>query len=274
MLSFWEKDEFLNYDHIIVGAGIVGLSTAISIKENYPKARVLVLERGTFPTGASTKNAGFACFGSLTEILSDLKLMPEQEVFDLVKLRWEGLQLLRERVGDEALDYHNLGGYELMRSADMPALEEMNRVNALLMPLFGQRVYQDRSEEIEKLESVAFQWDPLSIAWEHHFVALVIWKEKNGYNKDPPIDYKTFIPCDKEDKHISLGGWCFYQRWRKKHKWDKRKQEEGHYGREAAEIIRRLESVGFLWGETRKLLHPRKKADETTMHKNKKKLIL
>ena len=130
------------------------------------------------------------------------------------------------------------------------------------------------AEEIEKLESVAFQWDPLSIAWEHHFVALVIWKEKNGYNKDPPIDYKTFIPCDKEDKHISLGGWCFYQRWRKKHKWDKRKQEEGHYGREAAEIIRRLESVGFLWGETRKLLHPRKKADETTMHKNKKKLIL
>jgi len=151
MLSFWEKDEFLNYDHIIVGAGIVGLSTAISIKENYHKAGVLVLERGMFPTGASTKNAGFACFGSLTEILSDLKLMPEQEVFDLVKLRWEGLQLLRARVGDESLDYHNLGGYELMRSADMPALEEMNRVNALLMPLFGQRVYQDRSEEIEKL---------------------------------------------------------------------------------------------------------------------------
>lgn len=151
MLSFWEKDEFLNYDHIIVGAGIVGLSTAISIKEKDMKASVLVLERGTFPTGASTKNAGFACFGSLTEILSDLKLMPAQEVFDLVKLRWEGLQLLRERVGDEALDYQNMGGYELMRSSDMSALAEMSRVNELLRPLFGENVYQDRSDEIQKL---------------------------------------------------------------------------------------------------------------------------
>lgn len=151
MLSFWEKDEFLNYDHIIVGAGIVGLSTAISIKERHTKASVLVLERGTFPTGASTKNAGFACFGSLTEILSDLELMPEQEVFDLVKLRWEGLQLLRERVGDEALDYQNMGGYELMRSTDMPALTEMERVNELLRPLFGQDVYENCSNEVQKL---------------------------------------------------------------------------------------------------------------------------
>ncbi|MBO3698132.1 FAD-binding oxidoreductase [Roseivirga sp. E12] len=151
MLSFWEKDEFLNYDHIVIGAGIVGLSTAISIKESTPKARVLVLERGTFPTGASTKNAGFACFGSLTEILSDLKLMPESEVFNLVKLRWEGLQLLRARVGDKALDYQNLGGYELMRSPDMTAFEEMQKVNELLLPLFKEPVYHDRTSVLDKL---------------------------------------------------------------------------------------------------------------------------
>lgn len=151
MLSFWEKDEFLNYDHVIVGAGIVGLSTAISIKESTPKARVLVLERGTFPTGASTKNAGFACFGSLTEILADLELMPEDEVFDLVKLRWEGLQLLRKRVGDNGLDYQNLGGYELLRSNDIEALDQMDRVNKLLMPLFGKQVYHNNAEQISEL---------------------------------------------------------------------------------------------------------------------------
>ena len=67
MLSFWEKDFFIAYDHIVVGSGIVGLSTAIAIKEKQPNSRVLVLERGIFPTGASTKNAGFACFGSLSE---------------------------------------------------------------------------------------------------------------------------------------------------------------------------------------------------------------
>lgn len=151
MLSFWEKDEFLDYDHVIVGGGIVGLSTAISIKERAPKAKVLILEQGTFPTGASTKNAGFACFGSLTEVLADFRSLSESEVFNLVKLRWEGLQLLRKRVGDKGLDYHNLGGYELLRSSDMAAFQEMERVNDLLMPLFGEQVYYDHSDKIDHL---------------------------------------------------------------------------------------------------------------------------
>ncbi len=151
MLSFWEKDEFLSYDHIIVGAGIVGLSTAISIRESSPKAKVLVLEKGTFPTGASTKNAGFACFGSLTEILSDLKHLSSQKVFELVKLRWEGLQLLRERLGDETLDYQNFGGYELLRSTELAALQEIDRVNDLLRPLFGENVYHDCSDRIKEM---------------------------------------------------------------------------------------------------------------------------
>ena len=29
------------------------------------KAKIVILEKGLFPQGASTKNAGFACFGSL-----------------------------------------------------------------------------------------------------------------------------------------------------------------------------------------------------------------
>ena len=48
------------------------------------------------PQGASTKNAGFACFGSLSEIIDDLKSHSEEEVIQLVKKRVDGLQLLRE----------------------------------------------------------------------------------------------------------------------------------------------------------------------------------
>lgn len=54
MLSFWEKNSLLNYDVIIVGSGILGLSTACEIKERRPEKNVLILERGIFPTGAST----------------------------------------------------------------------------------------------------------------------------------------------------------------------------------------------------------------------------
>ena len=73
-LSYWELKSWLtNVDYTIVGSGIVGLNTALNLKKRFPKANILVLERGVLPQGASTKNAGFACFGSLSEILDDLK---------------------------------------------------------------------------------------------------------------------------------------------------------------------------------------------------------
>jgi glycine/D-amino acid oxidase-like deaminating enzyme len=77
MLSFWEQKELIHYDYIVVGSGITGLSTACVIKERKPNAHILVLERGLLPTGASTKNAGFACIGSLSEKVYDLALMGE-----------------------------------------------------------------------------------------------------------------------------------------------------------------------------------------------------
>ncbi|MBV7531943.1 FAD-binding oxidoreductase [Chitinophaga sp. sic0106] len=141
MLSYWEKQSLLQYDYIIVGSGIVGLSTAISLKEADGNARVLVLERAILPTGASTKNAGFACIGSLTEILADLQTMPEQEVLQLVQLRYEGLQLLRQRLGDNAIGYTENGSYELITSHDEWALGQLDTVNNLLGNFFPQKAF-------------------------------------------------------------------------------------------------------------------------------------
>ena len=131
MLSFWEKDALVEYDYIVVGGGIVGLSTAIDLKEKERSSSVLLLEAGLFPTGASTKNAGFACFGSLTEILADLEKLEPNEVQDLVALRWIGLKRLRERLGDKAIDYKNYGGYELLTKEQLPVLERIDEVNGL-----------------------------------------------------------------------------------------------------------------------------------------------
>lgn len=146
MLSFWEQQSFIHYQYIIVGGGIVGLSTAISIKEKEPKAKVLLLERGIFPTGASTKNAGFACFGSLTELCSDLNAMSRESALQLVKLRWEGLQLLRKRLSDSDLGYEANGGYELIRRPEMKFLDRIDEINAWLMPIFEQNVFTERPE--------------------------------------------------------------------------------------------------------------------------------
>lgn len=150
MLSFWERDHFLNYHHIVIGGGIVGLSTAVSIKEKKPDAKVLVLEKGVFPSGASTKNAGFSCFGSLTEILYDLTTMSGDEVLRLVELRWKGLQLLQQRLGSKAIDYHQYGGYELLSKDQVAAAEKMEEVNDLLYPLFQQTIYSSANDKISE----------------------------------------------------------------------------------------------------------------------------
>ena len=121
--SFWETQSyFTNIDLIVVGSGIVGLNAAINFKEKNKKSKVLVLERGVLPYGASTKNAGFACFGSVSELLSDLKKNNEDQVWQTVEMRIEGLEILRKRLGDQHIDYKEWGGFELFE--DKKRLEE------------------------------------------------------------------------------------------------------------------------------------------------------
>ncbi|UJP63303.1 NAD(P)/FAD-dependent oxidoreductase [Mongoliitalea daihaiensis] len=141
MWSYWEWKNFKQYDLIVIGAGIVGLSTAIQYKEKFPERKVLVLERGLLPTGASTKNAGFACFGSLTEILDDLEVLTEQEVLQLVRRRYSGLQAIRDRFGDAVLGFKDSGGYELFTTNELPLLNQMEVVNQLLLPIFNEPVF-------------------------------------------------------------------------------------------------------------------------------------
>ena len=145
-LSYWELKSWLtNVDYTIVGSGIVGLNTALNLKKRFPKANILVLERGVLPQGASTKNAGFACFGSLSEILDDLKSHTEEEVLELVSKRTNGLDLLRKTLGDEIIDYQQCGGYELFTEKDKGLFDEClaqrETINTLLKPIFDTNVF-------------------------------------------------------------------------------------------------------------------------------------
>jgi glycine/D-amino acid oxidase-like deaminating enzyme len=128
-----------------VGSGIVGLSTALHLKNRFPKAKILVLEKGVLPQGASTKNAGFTCFGSLSEILDDLKTHSEEAVIQLIKKRSEGLELLRQTLGDKAINYQQLGGYELFLETDTAlfddCLSKKESINKLLKPIFKDAVF-------------------------------------------------------------------------------------------------------------------------------------
>ncbi|WP_281231635.1 NAD(P)/FAD-dependent oxidoreductase [Flavobacterium gelatinilyticum] len=151
-LSYWElKNWFTNVDYTIVGSGIVGLHTALRLRERFPASKILVLERGMLPQGASTKNAGFACFGSISEILDDLKTHSEEDVTALIEKRWKGLQLLRKRLGDQAIDFKPHGGYELFLKEDefgfSECVSKIPFINEVLRPLFKADVF---SKEVDR----------------------------------------------------------------------------------------------------------------------------
>ena len=144
--SFWEIESwFKAIDFTVVGSGITGLNCALALRERFPKARILILEAGLLPHGASTRNAGFACFGSISEILDDLKTHSEEEVTELVAKRRKGLALLRKNLGDKALGYEEYGGYELFlpenKDLQQECEERLPVINELLYPVFEQPVF-------------------------------------------------------------------------------------------------------------------------------------
>ncbi|MBL7924999.1 MAG: FAD-binding oxidoreductase [Bacteroidia bacterium] len=144
-LSFWERQTYFeDVDLLIIGAGMVGLNAALAVRSLKPRWKILVIDRGEFlPYGASTRNAGFACFGSISELLDDLRTSGEDEVFALVQRRWEGLKKLRALLSDEVLEYEGLGGYEVFTGNDQDLFEacagHLEDFNKKMEPITGIR---------------------------------------------------------------------------------------------------------------------------------------
>lgn len=135
LISYWEREQYIaGIDVVIAGSGIVGLHAGLALKRKNPALKILVAERGALPSGASTKNAGFACFGSITELMDDLSHLPEKDVFKLVEKRYIGLKKLRENIGDANMKLEMWGGYEVFDS------EEEYRACAEKMDYFNERL--------------------------------------------------------------------------------------------------------------------------------------
>ncbi len=153
MFSFWEQKSFLaDADLVVVGAGLVGLNAAIEYKQRRPLHRVIVLERGPFPSGASTKNAGFACFGSISELLDDLEGLAPETVFEIVYKRWNGLKKLRERVGDRTMDFFQWGGYEVFNDevTYLKCRDKIDYFNKELTAILGEnQVFKEANDNAE-----------------------------------------------------------------------------------------------------------------------------
>lgn len=146
--SIWESESFFSKkDFIIIGSGFTGLWSAYYLKKRHPDKKVLILERGIIPSGASSRNAGFACFGSFTELMADTDKQGEQEMLDLVEKRYKGLEKIRKHFKAEEIGYENLGGYELLSPEKFPDMgilrTSLDKLNHLLKEITGkQKTFQ------------------------------------------------------------------------------------------------------------------------------------
>ncbi|MDP2175706.1 MAG: FAD-dependent oxidoreductase [Bacteroidota bacterium] len=147
--SYWESSVlFKPFDFIILGAGLTGKQIALKLVKKHPKARIAIIDRLPFSYGASTRNAGFSCFGSVSEIIMDLKNTDEKLVFELVKQRFLGIQKLVDEFGAENFDFIQTGGFEVFTSeVELNlAIEKLPFINHQLKQLLNiDAMYQTKS---------------------------------------------------------------------------------------------------------------------------------
>ena len=151
-ISVWEQSTyFAPKDLVIVGCGFVGLWTAYEAIHQNPKLQITILERGIIPSGASTRNAGFSCFGSVSELMSDIQLMGEAAMLETVKMRYDGLQRIQEVFKAKEIDYNQWGGYELFEGKKTNKNTKASKANK------GASSDESALYDISKLESdIAF----------------------------------------------------------------------------------------------------------------------
>src|SRR5947207_340139 len=112
-LSIWEKESYYApQDIIIIGAGLMGLWSALELKKRNQQLRITILERNTTPLGASTRNAGFACFGSPTELLHNIETLGTDGMLEVVEMRYKGIEKIKKHFTNEMIAFDPCGGYE------------------------------------------------------------------------------------------------------------------------------------------------------------------
>lgn len=141
--SYWElKNWSSHYDLLIVGAGFTGLYTALYSKRKRPDWRIAVVDAGDYSRGASSRNAGFVCFGSPSEILSDIEAIGYDATIDLLRSRMIGCEAIKQFAGDSCnlqieggTEIYSGSQEELMRRC----MDELGEINEMVYAAFGIR---------------------------------------------------------------------------------------------------------------------------------------
>ncbi len=139
-----------NYDVVIVGAGISGLSTAYWLNKEDPTLKIAIVEKSRLGFGASGRNAGFVTCGSVEHFNRLISKHGKDEAVEIWKFAETNLKLLKEYIildQDKEIEFTKRGAYSL--AAQDTEFNELKSVAKTMAELdIPVEVYN--SSEIEK----------------------------------------------------------------------------------------------------------------------------
>ena len=134
--SYWERETyFKNLDLVIAGGGFTGYSAAIQFLKSRPGSKILILEPDPFGALASSKNAGFICFGSSAELVHYKQEFGEDQLKSLLLKGKLGSERMLKWLGARNLEYKSTGASELFLKQDAEtyktSLNELSLLNIM-----------------------------------------------------------------------------------------------------------------------------------------------
>jgi glycine/D-amino acid oxidase-like deaminating enzyme len=178
--SFWEYEYFFaNKDIVIIGAGLTGLSAAIHLKKLLPQKNILVVEKALLGTMATTRNAGFICIGSPTELAGDIDAYGSDHVFELLQLKARGINTLLQLGRKKNIGYASVKAYELFDSNSPleKVAHRLDELNIIIKAATGMDAYytiaqpallhQFGFQSFDKLVKFKYEGQLQSAAFDH-----------------------------------------------------------------------------------------------------------
>ena len=105
-LSFWQKDDLgapIQCDIAIVGAGIIGCSTAYWLKKYQPQLDIILIDSRKPGFGASGRNAGFLLQGASVDYVTDIQRFGKKNAEALWQFTLENRELIASEFNPEQI---------------------------------------------------------------------------------------------------------------------------------------------------------------------------
>ena len=110
-----------NYEFLVVGGGVAGLSAAYWLQREKPGARIAVLEKNQLGSGASGRNAGFVTCGSTEHFIKLQDQFGLEKALEIWKFSEKNRSLVLEHIIEDqgsAVDFKNTGSCTVAPNAE------------------------------------------------------------------------------------------------------------------------------------------------------------